>query len=142
MKHTDRLVDDIQQATRDLGADDYQITLFTARRSCEALQYQSLRARYSKYIPRELEAGRLVTRYIPSIRECQVPYYGVNITAAGEVLPCCREMEGKYVMGNLLEQPLDEIWNNSKFVDFRSRLICMEPDICQECHLAVNGYLY
>ncbi|MBN1103509.1 MAG: SPASM domain-containing protein [Deltaproteobacteria bacterium] len=142
MRHTDSLIDRLPQVTSELGADDHLITLFTARECREALQYQSPRSEFSKYIPEELEAGRLVTRYIPSIRECQVPYYGLNVTAAGEVLPCCRDMEGKYVMGNLLEQPLEEIWNNSRFADFRSRLISMEIDICRECHLAVNNYLY
>jgi radical SAM protein with 4Fe4S-binding SPASM domain len=142
MKHTDGLIDRMREVTEELGADEHQVTLFTARKSSEALQYQSPRTRFSKYLPEELEAGRLVTRYVPSIRECQVPYYGLNVTAAGEVLPCCRDMEGRHVMGNLLERPLEEIWNNERFVDFRSRLISLENDICRECHLAVNNTIY
>jgi hypothetical protein len=73
MRHTDGLIDNLPQVTRDLGADDYLISFFTARKSREALQFQSPRAEFSKYVPEELAAGRLVTRYVPSIRECPVP---------------------------------------------------------------------
>jgi radical SAM protein with 4Fe4S-binding SPASM domain len=51
-------------------------------------------------------------------------------------------MDARHVMGNVLEQPLEAIWNNARFAAFRRSLISMKPEICRECHLAVNNYVY
>lgn len=142
MKHTDHLIDTLKPISRRFGADSCIITCFTARTSEEALKYQSDRSRFSKYIPSELKKGCLTTRYVPSVRECQIPYYAVNVTATGDVIPCCRDMEGDYVMGNLINDDFKDIWNRYEFSEFRRSLLSEPASICSECHLAVNNTLY
>jgi len=142
MQHTQRLVADIAQVAHSMGADDSQIAQFTARTCDQALEFQSEQSEFSKYIPTDLKRGRLTTRYVPNIRECQVPYNAVSITASGDVDPCCRDMNGKHSFGNLLETDFDAIWNGRAAVAFRRMLIEKKPDICQDCQLAVNPTIF
>ena len=142
MKHTEGLVAKIGQVACQMGADDSQIAKFTARTWDQVLNFQSEQSEFSRYIPADLKRGRLTTRYVPNIRECQVPYNAVSITACGDVDPCCRDMNGKYTFGNLLETDFDAIWNGRAAVAFRRKLIEGKPDICQDCHLAVNPTIF
>ena len=142
MRHTQGLVDKMDQVTAEMGADDFLIAQFTARTCDQALEFQSERSEFSKYLPTELKNGRLVTRYVPNVYECQVPYYAVSITAAGDVDPCCRDMQGEHTLGNLLRNDFEAIWNGPLAADFRRKLIAVKPNICQDCHLAINPTIF
>ncbi|MEW6667492.1 MAG: radical SAM protein [Thermodesulfobacteriota bacterium] len=142
MRHTERLVDNIAQVARELGADDFQIAQFTARTCEQALAFQSERSEFSKYVPEEIRKGRLTTRYIPNVRECQVPYYAVSVNASGDVDPCCRDMNGEHTFGNLLKDDFESIWNGETAVAFRRSLIAKKPGICRDCQLAINPTLF
>ncbi len=53
----------------------------------------------------------------------------------GDVLACCQDLCGELKLGNLKENNLMEIWNNSKLIDLRKRQLnndfSMEP--CNRC---------
>ena len=49
---------------------------------------------------------------------CITPWTSVQVTAAGKVVPCCFDYDETYVLGDLKEDSLQKIWNNS-----RSRLL-------------------
>lgn len=57
----------------------------------------------------------------------------------GDVVPCCYDLEGKEIMGNLKEQTLSEIWSNPKYTAFRysvdnaQRDPEREPELCKSC---------
>ena len=53
----------------------------------------------------------------------------------GDVVPCCRDPKGEYVMGNLLVQDLDAVWNGERFIAFREQLHKNQSqiDICRLC---------
>ena len=53
----------------------------------------------------------------------------------GDVVPCCRDPKGEMVMGNLLTQDLDDIWNGKRYVVFREQLHKDQSQIkiCQLC---------
>jgi radical SAM protein with 4Fe4S-binding SPASM domain len=40
----------------------------------------------------------------------------------GSVIPCCQAFRKKDIFGNLLENPLEEIWNNKDFVTMRKTI--------------------
>ncbi|CAN5694506.1 hypothetical protein BH24CHL1_BH24CHL1_16390 [soil metagenome] len=71
---------------------------------------------------------------------CHRPWYLTYITATGDLLPCCfipfinASSEPAYVLGNLFEQPVDEIWNGPAYQEFRARFQSDEPfECCRSC---------
>lgn len=52
-------------------------------------------------------------------RSCGNPWTHVHIKSDGKVYPCCFSDE---VMGDLREQPFEEIWNGEKYQDLRKTL--------------------
>ena len=67
----------------------------------------------------EVESGMrrsLPEEYIPA---CPEPWESFNVTAGGDVVPCCVAGE---VMGNIRDESPEKIWNNEKFQAFRRRM--------------------
>lgn len=53
---------------------------------------------------------------------CRWIYYALTITWDGDVIPCCRDIEANYKIGNLLKNDLRDIWNGKCFYDFRKNI--------------------
>ena len=66
---------------------------------------------------------------------CPWLYYSITIQVDGSVVPCCRDPHGRYIAGNLLKQPLNEIWNGPKLREFRKAVFNNQTDvnICRLC---------
>jgi radical SAM protein with 4Fe4S-binding SPASM domain len=75
-------------------------------------------------------------------RSCRRPWELSYITAEGEVLPCCfvpfvtdAQWE-EYVLGNVNEQSLAEIWNGPRYREFRRRFLSdTPPEVCAGCNV-------
>jgi len=89
------------------------------------------------YDPICFEKGILMPRVRPN-NECPWINYSLTILVNGDVVPCCRDTAGKYVMGNIFKQSLEEIWNNALFINFRSK-IYHEQNTVELCRLC-SGY--
>lgn len=76
---------------------------------------------------------------VPAVRSlCPEPWNRVSILQNGDVVPCCRDAEGKYVYGNINEQTLDEIEATSlKLRELRVLMIRKQwhrlPEPCKSC---------
>jgi radical SAM protein with 4Fe4S-binding SPASM domain len=64
---------------------------------------------------------------------CPYPWLEVVIASNGDVVTCCRDLEHKYVLGNLNTQEFDEIWNGEKYVELRKALIEEKPEKISSC---------
>lgn len=53
---------------------------------------------------------------------CPWIYYSCAILVNGDVVPCCRDANGDFVMGNILAQEFDEIWNGERYRAFRDKI--------------------
>ena len=69
---------------------------------------------------------------VPSTPCIQV-WRNLNINCDGSVVPCCFDNDNKYVMGNVAEQSINDIWNSQRFRDFRKKQSMREIDICYRC---------
>jgi len=81
--------------------------------------------KYEKEIPAE-----------PPQRVCLLPWFSLYITVDGNVRPCCSFGEGEtLVMGNLFEEPFDQIWNNRIYQQFRSDALDRDLTytVCRNC---------
>ena len=67
------------------------------------------------------------------IRQCPLPWWSVYVEVNGAVKPCCVY---HWPLGNLLEQPLREIWNGPKFRALR-RIVNTPamPEVCRSCFI-------
>lgn len=64
---------------------------------------------------------------------CPMAMNYVKVTPDGKVYPCCRGPD-ELEMGNVLEQPFDEIWNGPAYQEFRRRMFAADyPDVCASC---------
>ena len=72
-------------------------------------------------------------------RACLRPWTTAYVTANGNCLPCCIAPFGtqqyeSLVLGNLFEQPFEQIWNGPKYQAFRRALQSQAPDgACPSC---------
>ncbi len=60
----------------------------------------------------------------------------LNIFSDGTVLACCEDVHGRYPLGNVKEERLREIWNNSKMQNLRKKNFQKkreEINICKTC---------
>jgi radical SAM protein with 4Fe4S-binding SPASM domain len=89
------------------------------------------------YDPEAFDNGVLKRRYTPQ-NDCPWIYYSMTVLSNGDVVPCCHDPRGKFVMGNLLKDDLEAIWNGDKFTSFRAAIVKSQQDIpiCRLC----SGY--
>ncbi len=69
---------------------------------------------------------------------CPYPWTSFVIASSGEVVACCRDLRRQTVLGNILEQPLEEIWRGAAFQELRKNLIERHPSksaACDGCDL-------
>lgn len=53
---------------------------------------------------------------------CLLPWFSAYITLEGDMRPCCTCLQEYTTMGNLLETPLEEIWNGKRYQQFRKAI--------------------
>ena len=70
---------------------------------------------------------------------CTDIYNQVMVYWNGDVVPCCYDLEGDEIMGNLNNSTMEEIWNGETYKHFRKRLkdsvfsLKMQPNFCKGC---------
>jgi radical SAM protein with 4Fe4S-binding SPASM domain len=72
-------------------------------------------------------------------KACMRPWTTAYITANGNALPCCispfatRNYQS-LILGNVLERPFDDIWNDERYQTWRTRLLSDQPhEACAGC---------
>lgn len=73
------------------------------------------------------------------VKPCTDIYQAVYVYWNGEVVPCCYDVEGKEIMGNIADNTLEEIWNSEKYISFREKVdgAALHPEkesyLCRNC---------
>lgn len=67
--------------------------------------------------------------------KCRIPMQSVTITWDGDVVPCCFDFDKRYILGNVLSEPLSDIWNGQMLrslrIEFLSNIV--ENSLCRNC---------
>ena len=93
---------------------------------------------FAESVPELMPADTKYRRHLQP-KPCTDIYRSVGVFWNGDVVPCCYDLIGKEIMGNIQEQTLSEIWNSEKYVDFRRRVDNAvnnpddEPELCRTC---------
>ena len=52
----------------------------------------------------------------------------------GDVVPCCFDLVNMMVMGNVLNEEIEDIWNNTKYLNLRNDIKNFHPpELCKNC---------
>lgn len=67
----------------------------------------------------------------------------ITIRADSSIVPCCFDLTNQMVMGSILDNTLDEVWNSSRYTKLRRDLKekVSLPKLCQNC-LFLNDPIY
>ena len=52
-------------------------------------------------------------------RYCSIIFETVSILANGDIVPCCYDIGGQFVVGNVFENSIFDIWENQEYIEFR-----------------------
>jgi radical SAM protein with 4Fe4S-binding SPASM domain len=72
---------------------------------------------HNRWLYEEDGAGFNSAEYMQ--RYCEFPWSSASILYDGTVVPCPLDYEGHLNMGNVFENTLEEIWNSTKYEEFR-----------------------
>lgn len=79
---------------------------------------------------------------LPLNQCCNLPFYKIDVDVNGDVLLCCSDWYRKEILGNVIEENILDVWNNSKYSKIRNSLIHgnrKECKLCSKCN--TNGLL-
>lgn len=77
-----------------------------------------------KYLPKNPAFSRyLKTGEFKVQRMCDYLWDETTINVDGSVVPCCRDAQNKYVLGNIFKEKFRDIWNNEKYINFRKKVL-------------------
>jgi radical SAM protein with 4Fe4S-binding SPASM domain len=85
-------------------------------------------------VPRNPKYRRRLQR-----KPCKDIYRGIFVYWNGDVVPCCYDLVGKEIIGNIADNTLKELWDSDNYVAFRKKVneAVMHPDLeselCKSC---------
>lgn len=134
----DFLTEDKYQELIDAGIDFFQVT-------SHSLKKHPVRPKQIVYLPSDLNltnrGGTLPT--LPGATNeiletpCYAPSEMLIVLVNGDVALCYEDAQRKHIMGNIMSQPLEEIWFSEEFKNIRHKLSLGKrnsgPAICSLC---------
>ncbi len=131
MKHNEHEVQAFHALARNLGVDRAVVISPTVRTPEQADAFLPADEAYWLFDRQAFERRRELvpkTRLPPNV--CPWLYFAITIQVDGTVVPCCRDACGTHVVGNLLEEPLEAVWNGGAMRAFRRQVY---TDRAAEC---------
>lgn len=74
-------------------------------------------------------------RKVYSVVGCHNPWQQMTVTWDGDVVPCCYDYDKKYVLGNIKNQTLAEMWNGPRMQALREEFLSnnVQNPLCRNC---------
>jgi radical SAM protein with 4Fe4S-binding SPASM domain len=137
MRHNEHEAEAFRKKVKELGVDEALIVDPCVRTIEQGRSYLPKDKRSWYYDAEAFSAGILRPQFAHN-NFCQWIYYSIVILTNGDVVPCCRDTKGEHIMGNILNQTLQEVWNGERYRAFRRELSVGQSglDICRLC----SGY--
>lgn len=137
MRHNEHQVDDFLRWAKEIGIDKANIIDPCARNMLEAHAYLPKDRKYWYYDEEAFERGVLKPKHVPD-NECTWIWNSIQVNWNGDAVPCCRDPNGEFVLGNVFDSGLKAVFNGEKARDFRRRILDSQRtvSICELC----SGY--
>jgi len=134
MKHNEHEINKIKELAKELNIDELcfkTVGVMDYFSKEDIRKYLPEKEEYSRYTKKgnELSLKRKINNW------CDFIWQEMIINWNGEVVPCCFDMNNKFVFGNVFKQSVKEVWNNPAYVGFRDRILKNKKDIpmCKFC---------
>lgn len=137
MKQNEHQAEGVKRYMKQIGVDKTVIVDPCVRTLEQGKRFLPSNENHWFYNPVSFKKGELKPRIMPK-HGCSWIYYSVVIQVNGDVVPCCRDVNGDFVMGNILKQEFNDIWNGADFKTFRKSL-WREKNKINICNLC-SGY--
>jgi radical SAM protein with 4Fe4S-binding SPASM domain len=134
MKHNEAEIDEFYEFARKLKVDEARVLNPCVRNWQQGNEFLPNNEKYWDYDREAFKNGKLMAKKNSGNR-CNWIYISTVILNNGDVVPCCRDVQGDFVMGNVLREDLEDIWNGKRYINFRKRLSASKADlgICKLC---------
>jgi radical SAM protein with 4Fe4S-binding SPASM domain len=78
----------------------------------------------------------------PLAKMCVRPFRFMNVNWKGDVILCCNDYHADIKFGNVMAEPLVDIWNSDQFNAYRVALLAKDRDIalCRNCDYSGGSY--
>ena len=134
LKPNEHQQNDFIKMAQNLGVDAWQI-IDPCVRTVE--QGKDLLPEDKKHWIYDIEAfqkGELKPKSSPD-NYCEWLYSTVTIQVNGDVVPCCRDPKGKWILGNVFEDDIYKIWNGPKYRALRRAVATRQKELtlCRLC---------
>jgi len=108
---------------------------------CPEIEFQSVTA---MVWPGFLAFGEFQVATLPkqTPNYCSSLFETITILANGDVVPCCYDLPGEVVFGNVFESNIFDIWDNPKYREFRTNFRKqIYTKLCRKCNVISPQYL-
>jgi radical SAM protein with 4Fe4S-binding SPASM domain len=125
-------INDVLQLAQDMGVDEVRF------KTAQVYNYENGNAlipnneKYSRYL-RKQDGTYVIKNALDN--HCWRMWSGCVITWDGLVVPCCFDKDATHQLGDLKNNTLRQVWNNTAYRAFRTQLFNSrsEIDICANC---------
>lgn len=137
MRHNEHQINDFLKWAQEIGVDKANVIDPVVRNMFEAHAYLPKDKKYWFYDEDAFEKGFLKPKQVLK-NECIWIWNSIQLNWNGDAVPCCRDPLGKFILGNVFEDGLKNLWNGKKATDFRKRILTSQrgTSICNLC----SGY--
>ena len=125
MKETaDEVLDFVNHWKTHGALDEIRIRFY----SSWAMQEEHINEQYESFVDDNISVKRK--------NPCRLLWESVSVQFDGKVVPCCRDFDSKYVLGDLNDNSLQEIWNGKKLKNLRKEHLDNNYDniLCKNCN--------
>lgn len=128
LKHNISEMEKFKDLAKEIGADRVLWKTVQVMDQNDAQEYLPENDKYSRY--RKGKFGNLKRIY----QGCRRILYSAVIDWNGNVVPCCFDKDEEYVVGNVLEDGLENVWRGEKYTKFRAQIASGDkPEMCSNC---------
>lgn len=137
MRHNEHQVDEFLDWAKKIGVDTANVIDPCARNMAEAHAYLPKDRKYWYYDEEAFAQGILKPKKLPD-NECVWIWNSIQLNWDGTAVPCCRDPNGKFPLGNVFEKGLKAVFNGEEATEFRRKILTQQGDvsICKLC----SGY--
>ena len=137
MRHNEAQVEDFKKWARNIGVDTANIIDPGVKNMLEAYAYLPTNKKYWFYDEDAFNKGFLKPKKTNK-NECIWIWNSIQLNWNGDAVPCCRDVNGQNIFGNVFENSLKDVFNGKIATEFRKKILTnqKEIDICKLC----SGY--